>query len=703
MMRHVVILSAALSGASASAQQQDTTRLNPVVVIAERTQAPLSASTASVSRISPAQIARTPHATIADLLKQVPGFSIVSADGLGYDPQLIVRGFYGGGEAEYVVVMVDGRPVNQVHSGVVAWNVLPAISSIESIEIVRGGASALYGDAAIGGVINVITRRGTGAVTPPPSWYVDGGSFGSTRVGGNIVNRVSDREYSLKGGYDRTSGFRDHAERSAWNLGGRFAIVDRMMTKLTLSARTEHRDFDEPGALLQFPSAANASQTVRRFDGRGASDPFFRFDHTNDQNTAVDLAYTHMLGVYRHISASVQSEFRNGNAVRTQAFPEFADTQDRDFDQSRLGFNAQFESNAGKGHLVVGASLGLASSLSRYYSVVSGDAEAYSASDGTRGSLASASDVGRTNAAAFGQYVLFPSNAIRISIGARVDRFDDSEHDLPDDGSITGLNDVSPRTAFSPKAGVNLRVFHSDRSALNAYATAGRSFKAPTLDQRWDARLLPVPFPPFQVSTSNFLLEPQYGANVEGGLYYTSALGTAALAANLSAYQMTMKDEIDFDVTSLKYVNIGKSRHAGLEADVRVDGGLRSGFVNYTMQAAKARSGDNSGKYLKAIPRHQISAGISSLLYRGLAGSLVLTSVHKVFIDDANTTELPSYTTIDAQLSVPWRRLQFFVEARNVLDEQYDTNGFFDPGGSAQIYFFPAAGRVISGGIRSAW
>src|SRR5262249_40365165 len=150
----------------AAAQKTDSVTLNPVVVTGERTLTPINSSTASITRLSAEEIERTPRATIADLLRLAPGFSMLSFDGLGFDPQVMVRGFYGGGEAEYVIVQIDGRVVNQVHTGVVAWDVLPPISSIASIEIMRGGASALYGDAAIGGVINIVTR-GPSARTSP--------------------------------------------------------------------------------------------------------------------------------------------------------------------------------------------------------------------------------------------------------------------------------------------------------------------------------------------------------------------------------------------------------------------------------------------------------------------------------------------------------------------------------------------------------
>ena len=84
------------------------------------------------------------------------GFALLQLDGIGYDVQPIVRGFYGGGEAEYVLLMVDGQPINVLETGLVNWDQIP-LAAIESIKILRGRASSLYGDAAIGGVINIVT------------------------------------------------------------------------------------------------------------------------------------------------------------------------------------------------------------------------------------------------------------------------------------------------------------------------------------------------------------------------------------------------------------------------------------------------------------------------------------------------------------------------------------------------------------------
>ena len=94
----------------AAAQQQDTARvhrLNALVVIADRTATRLATSTSAASAITAAEIRARPARTLTEVLQQMPGLAFIDFDGLGMDPQIVVRGFYGGGETESVVLLRD--------------------------------------------------------------------------------------------------------------------------------------------------------------------------------------------------------------------------------------------------------------------------------------------------------------------------------------------------------------------------------------------------------------------------------------------------------------------------------------------------------------------------------------------------------------------------------------------------------------------
>jgi len=151
-------------------------------------------------------------------------------------------------------------------------------------------------------------------------------------------------------------------------------------------------------------------------------------------------------------------------------------------------------------------------------------------------------------------------------------------------------------------------------------------------------------------------------------------------------------------------VNIGSSRHRGVEAGFVLSGPAGASlFVNYTLQAAQSQSGDDIGKYLKAIPRHTLSGGAGVMLFSRLDASAMVTTIGGAYIDDANTVALPAFTRVDARTSYPVGAVRIVVEARNLFDARYSTTGYLDPSGSGAAYFYPAAGRTLSVGLRGGW
>jgi len=681
-------------GAPLAGQQPPPTgrvvTIDSLVVIAERAATTLSSSTAAVSVLTAEQLARVPHVTLADALRQVPGFAVVGFDGLGYDPQLMVRGFYGGGQAEYVVVMVDGQPLNDLPGGRVPWDAIP-LERVERVEIVRGGASPLWGDAALGGVINVITR-------PPEAgalgWSLTGGSHGTQRGSGDAHTRIAGRDLALSGGFDRTDGYRAHAERSADRAGATLALAAGPAGSLELRASTHWRRFDEPGPLLG--AAAELDPT--------ASDIFFRFDETDERSYRVGLDGSRMLGERARLSGSLLGELRHVDAVRTLALtPDFADTQERDLGTTRALATTQLAiENTGLAvadRLIVGVDASFGTLDSEYRVILRGDRSAYQGAAGGGGELDAAGSGERSAAAAFVQYALQPLAAVRVSLGVRADWLRDAyEARAPEPGQ--GID--ATHAALSPRVGVNVAYLDTDTRSGHLYASAGRSFKAPTLDQLFDQRRLPVPFPPFAITTSNALLEPQHGTSLEVGVYHAvSRPGGVHAELSVAAYQMDMEDELDFSIQELRYVNIGRSRHRGVEAGLTLQSsGTGTLSFNYTRQDVTARAGEHAGRALKAIPGHFLSGGLGTAPFGELEVGLLVSHARDIWLDDANTLRLPAYTRVDARASHPLAGMRLFLDVRNVLDATYSTTGFPDPSGSGAVYYHPAAGRTVDLGVR---
>ncbi len=674
------------------AAQRDTTaaaRLDPVVITAERARTPLSQTAAAITRFSGEALRRQLQPTLAGALERLRGFVVIDFDGFGREPQLMTRGFYGGGEAEYVIVVVDGRPVNQVHTGRVAWEALPPPEAIASIEVLHGAASPAWGDAAIGGVINITTHTAA-AVPAAPVWSLSGGSHGALQA-----RIAASRGTTLHGSLsaERSTGFRDHAARAASGARAAMALIDAPRARVSFAVASHLRQFDEPGAIIDDLLAQD----------RAASDPLFRFDETRDLVTTAAADGEWGVGRSSRLRAGLSAEWRDIEATRTLALaPGFGDTRDREAGTAEGRFTIQFERNAlhSDGHFAVGAEVVRGGLDSRYYEVFTGTRDDYTAASGSRGALAAQGDASRAAGAIFANYGVQLWNPVRITVGARGDWLRSTfEPQSPSpDGQAT-----ASQAAFSPRLGLTARYRDSGDATGHVFASVSRSFKAPTLDQLFDQRPIPVPFPPFTLTTSNAGLAPQYGLNYEAGMRHAADLrGGTRLDLSLSVYQMDMRNELDFDVSTLRYVNIGRSRHRGVEGGASWRAGDRfSLFTSYTLQAATSRAGANTGKALKAVPRQAVSAGVT--FSPEALPELHLTSIHArdIYLDDANTVRLPSWTRVDVQVGQRIGPLALMLHLRNVLGARHSTTGFLDPSGTGQVYYHPAAGRTLQFGLRS--
>ena len=635
----------------------------------------MNLSVAAVTRLTAADLARIPAATVADVLRRIPGVAVVDFDGLGRDPQLMVRGFYGGGEADYVLVMVDGRVVNQVHNGTVTWESLPPLSSIEFIEIVRGSASTMHGDAAVAGVINIVTRR---PAERAPTWRVGAESFGGISAAADLSGQFANRDFVASLGFDRTDGFRDHAGRASATARGSVRLTRQFRGTLSAS----WRNFEEPGPLLE----------SLRQDG-SESDPRFRNDGGTDKEWAATIDHDGVLGA----GGTARTTFRVGqrrlDVVRTLPLsPDFGDTRERELRTLQLGLTTQADLTPtvlppGVDRFSIGASADLGTIDSRYFSTSNvGILSEHSRGDGYRGALSG-----------FAHIVTSPMDWLRWTFGVRADYLRDSFDEVTNPPA-SPFSFSNSHFAFSPRMGVNVRYASSGR----AWLSASRTFKTPTLDQLFDRRPIPVPFPPFELTTSNPDLEPQRGTSAEAGIYHDITLASTRLNLTLAVYQIDMKDELDFDVQTLKYVNIAESRHRGMEAGVTVSRGIASSYVSVSLQDAIARAGNNDGKQLKAVPGQLYSAGVTISPSSVGTASISLTRTADMFLDDANTRRIPSWTRVDAQLSRQLGSLTFILGARNLLDEEFSSTAFLDPSGSGSVYHYPAAGRVLTLGLRHA-
>jgi vitamin B12 transporter len=154
--------------------QEDFSDLNQVIVTASRTREPLAAAIEAVTVITRADIDRFQPHSIDELLTGLAGISVATNGDLGKNTFVFVRGT----NPDHVLVLIDGIKIGSATTGMAAWEQLP-VEQVDRIEIVRGPTSSLYGSEAIGGVVQIFTRRGAPGAADVPSFMASGGSHGT--------------------------------------------------------------------------------------------------------------------------------------------------------------------------------------------------------------------------------------------------------------------------------------------------------------------------------------------------------------------------------------------------------------------------------------------------------------------------------------------------------------------------------------------
>jgi vitamin B12 transporter len=186
---------------SQGAEPAPADSLPPVVVTATRTEVPLNQLTTSLTVITADDIRERQADLVLDVLRDVPGVDVVQAGSMGNATSVFIRG----SESNQVLVMVDGVEVNSTTTGAYDFANLTT-ENVERIEVLRGAGGTLYGSQAIGGVINVFTKKGQGPLEVGVT--AQGGNGWTNRQVATLRGGLGNLGYSFSVGHLGSEGFR---------------------------------------------------------------------------------------------------------------------------------------------------------------------------------------------------------------------------------------------------------------------------------------------------------------------------------------------------------------------------------------------------------------------------------------------------------------------------------------------------------------
>lgn len=246
-----------------------------IVITATRTPVEKDKVGSAISVITREEIEESGKSQLFDLIKETPGVSFTRNGGAGSTSTVQLRGSNPG----QVRVMVDGIFMNDPSGANTEFDFNSLlVNEIKRVEILRGPQSALYGSDAMGGVINIITKRGHGA--PTFTGLVEGGSYQTKRTAAGVSGSEGDFNYSLQAQHFRTQGFsrfylgteEDGAKNNSVNGSAGYKINEAL--QLDVSGNWSHLESDYDASTADRANvqkketrAGRAALTLETFDG----------------------------------------------------------------------------------------------------------------------------------------------------------------------------------------------------------------------------------------------------------------------------------------------------------------------------------------------------------------------------------------------------------------------------------------------------
>jgi outer membrane receptor protein involved in Fe transport len=576
-----------------------------IVVTATQTKTRLSDTPASVVVITREAMQTTAASTADDALRQVPGFTLFRRSGSrSANPTsqgVSLRGV-GASGASRALVLDDGIPLNDPFGGWVYWGRVPRVA-IDRIEVVRGGASDLYGSGAMGGVVQFIRRSNDDV-----AFETSAGNEGTGMASLFAAMKRGDWSGSVDADFLTTSGYIlvQPSQRGSVDVeaDARHTTVDAAIryssSFLRLSHYSESRNNGTP---LQINDTA-ISQLAAGTDIRTGSGSLLLRGYGSDQD-------------YHQTFSAIAAD-RNSERL----------TVDQRVPSSGRGGSVEWFETVGRNVIIAG-----------------GDArQVNGASDELQFAAINAkitrSDVSgqQRNAAAYVEDVATLSPRVTLSAGIRFDswrNFDAQRNGVP-------LADRSD-DAWSPR--VTLLVHASDR--LTFTGSAYKSFRAPTLNELYRN---------FRVGNVQTLANESLGAEHLSAIEF----GVRSGPLRLTLFSMSTDDTIA-NVTlastpsliTRQRQNLGSSRSRGAELDFeqRLSTQWRLS-AGYLFCDATVTNGDLAGKRLPQVPRNTATLQLAFTPSRGSAGIQARWSSMQ-FDDDVNQFPLRSYAVADLFASYP--------------------------------------------------
>ncbi len=640
-------------------------RLPETVVTATRLGDGITGTSTTI--ITAEEIERSTAATLPELLARQPGIQVQTlfGGGTGTRNAVDMRGF-GAASTSNTLVLINGRRVNDVDLSGVDFSTIPR-DSIARIEITRGNSgSVLYGDGAVGGTINIVTKAGPGA---KPGYRVDGGmgTFDYHEGSASAIQSFGQATAAFHANAVNSGNYRaNNATRQRNAVADIRYRLDSGSVYLNLSADNQYLGL--PGGRLV---TLTSSELITNRSGAATPRDFAEREGIN-----ATLGGTRMFGDnmelvldggLRHKKQHTETFSASGSS-----FDAAADTTLRTLSLTpRLNIE----------HRLFGVPSKTVTGIDLYHSTYDADSRLHSG-DIPRNTF----DVSQL---ALGVYIQ-ENAAIRpdtdLSGGIRFSSVDASVKNRPNTGAPggSGISQGTPFDRTEEHYTAHLGLDHRLTERFALFGRIGRSLRVPTVDERtslFDTQ----PILTLRSQTSN---------DAEAGFRFN--LGGLDLQS--SAYVMKLKNELHFNSVTFANVNLEPTRREGVEtlARYRISDTLRiKGGFAYT--DAEFRSGAFKDKQIPLVSRWTGSGGIGWDIVPKMAAldlDVRYSGERRLDNDQRNTQPMiPDFAVVDLRIGGDVDRFRWSLAVLNLFDSDYFDYGIASSSVFGRYNAYPQPGR----------
>ena len=638
-----------------------------------------------------------PRVNLSESLGAVPGLQVQNRQNYAQDLQLSIRGF--GSRSTYGVrglrIYVDGIPATMPDGQGQTSNI--DIGSVDTIEVLRGPFSALYGNSS-GGVINVTSQTGTQPPTVEASSYY--GSFGTWHYGMKATGAVGDGshagdvDYTVSTNRFTTHGYRDHSGARKNLANARLGVRINDVSKLTLLLNSVDIKANDAGGLTADEWRDNPRQSPRgdQYNTR-----------KNTRQTQAGLRYERQLSAQDDLSVMMYAGERE--TTQFQSIPRAPQLKPShaggviDLTRHYQGIDTRLTH---RGELLVPVTLtaGLdyenMSERRKGYEnfVMVNGAPQY----GEQGALRRNERNLMWNVDPYLQTQWQLTDKLSLDAGVRYSSvwFDSNDYYItPGNGDDSG--DASYHK-WLPAGSLKYAL----TDAWNVYLSAGRGFETPTINE--------LSYRSDNQSGLNFGLKPSTNDTVEIGS--KTRIGNGLLTAAL--FQTDTDNEIVVDSSSggrTSYKNAGKTRRQGMELGLDQQFGeswrLKAAWtwLDATYRTNVCGDASCNGNRIPGIARNMGYASFGYQPEQGWYAGSDIRYMSDIMANDENTAKAPSWTVVGLTTGYKWSYgrmdMDLFGRVDNLFDREYVGSVIVNE--SNGRYYEPAPGRNYGIGLNLAW